>query len=187
MPLQEIQSIADPAVRRAFDGANQFVERGFYQPYRDAGIVATGAGCVLARPTVAATLRDISGWTMPGANTSNICGSFGLPPLWISGSLGLRIYYIGAAASTANISFAYDLDPVAIGEVPVNATVVAAFNTPGPAVAGALLFVDVPTLVAVDAASVLVGWKVQRNNPDSYGANDIWIVAVRPLWYPERQ
>lgn len=186
MPLIPIQKLDEHGLRLAFSAVNSAMELGFHQPFRDAGIVGTGVGCVLARPTIAATLRDITGWTMTAADPANICSSFALPPKWISGSLGLRIYYIGATASTANISFGYDLDPVAIGEVPVNTLVVAAFNTPGPSVAGALLYVDVPTLVVVDAASAMVGWKVQRNSPDSY-AGDIWIVGVRPLWYPSRQ
>jgi len=185
MPLLEIQGLTDPQARRGFDQLNNYVERLAFQPYRSAGIVGTG-GAVLERPLLAALSRDISAWKMPSAGSPVISDSEGLPPLWVTGSVGLRIYYTGSASSTANITFRYDLDPVAVGEIPAQATT-ADFNTPGSSSAGALVMADVPTLVAVDASSVLVGWKIVRLNADAYGANDVWIVAVRPIFYARRQ
>lgn len=184
MPLLELQGIGDDQVRRGLDTLNAYLERLAFQPYVPAGIVGTG-GAVLERPVLAGSSRDISAWKLPAAGTPVLTDSFGLPPFWVEGVVGLRIYYTGDTASTNNIGLRYDLDPIAPGEVPALAST-ATFTAPGPAAQGQRLSVDVPTLVSITGASDLVGWKLVRENPDAY-ANDIWVFGVRPLFYPRKQ
>lgn len=185
MPQLETQGLDNPILRRAFDASNRFAEKGFFQPYLSSGIVGIN-GAVLERPALAGLTRDISAWKLPSASFPGILDSFGLPPEWVTGKVGLRIYYTGSAASTNTINFSYNLDPVAEAEIPAQATI-ATLAAPGPAVAGSLEYADVVTLADVGADAHLVGWKIVRSNADAYGASDVWIFGVRPLFYPTRQ
>jgi hypothetical protein len=185
MPLLELQGLADSIARRDFDALNRFSEKGFYRPYTSSGI--TGAnGAVLERPSLAGLMRDLSAWKLPSAGFPLILDSFGIPPEWITGKVGLRIDYTGSAATTNTINFSYNLDPVESGTIPGQATL-ATLAAPGPGTAGAVVSADVVTLADVGGDALFVGWKIVRSNADAYGANDVWIVGVTPIWYPSRQ
>lgn len=185
MPALEIQGIPDDQVRRGLESLNGFSEEGFYRPYVSAGIVGA-SGAALQRPPSGAAFLDVSAWLLPSASFPNITDTLGLPPGWVVGSLGLRIFYTGSAGSTNTINFSWLLTHVNGGAAIPASTFTASFTAPGPATAGLALSVDVPTLVSVPASAAFAMWKLRRTNPDAYGANDVWIIGVRPLFYPRK-
>lgn len=180
MPLLDLQGVSDQAIRRGLDSLNSFSEEGFYEPFIPAGI---WSDATLVRVTIGGTGMDSSAWLLPATPNTRMVSATPLPPKWVSGLVGLRIFYSGTAASTNNITFNYRLNPAVLGVAPNFGS--STFTAPGPAAIGARLHVDIPTPVAVDSSATWVDWKVARITPDAY-AGDVWIFGVRPLWYPRR-
>lgn len=187
MPQQEIQGVEAPEVRRAFDASNQFAEKGFYQPWIPAGQMTPSGGAVLERVVIAATARDVDGIRLVAAGLPAATTSLRLPPLWVTGQIALEILYTGTVGSVNTINFLVNTPGVNIGSVVPAAATLQALSPAGPGTAGIVMSITTTALATISADSAYAGVKISRFNADAYGAGEVYILGVRPIWYPGRQ
>lgn len=178
MPLLELQGLDDDQVRRGFDALNQWSERQIFERWMPSGVALSG-GAALAR------WRDMAAITLPAAGTPVITTGIGIPKLWVTGAVGLRVLYSGSLGTTNTINIFYNLDPVAVGEVPPTATL-GSLTPPGPGTIDKLAVFDIAPTVAVTGAEIVVQLKIFRTSPDAYGG-DVYIVGWWPLFYARKQ
>lgn len=185
--LLPIQKLDEHGLRLAFESINRCLEKLIYVPYEAAPWGVSG-GAILERPIIDGLLRDCSCATFPAAGVCGVAGTWGIPPLWVSGQVGMAIVYTGSFGSTATIDFGWQIAGVELGTgIPKdNATT---FTAPGPATSGFLLKTSIPTMSPVDASHEIVTWKLRRAAGDAYGAagGDVHVLGVYPLWYASRQ